>query len=297
MRCFLFLFCLALLFSCNQQKTIESKSGKISAGGLRVYYEQTGEGEPILFLHAGLQNHDMWKDQVAHLSREFKVITIDLPFHGNTTGTDTSVLAKDVIRTVLDSLNILKVSVAGLSMGAAVAQDFVIGYPQRVNKAIFMAAGINGYERKFPVDSVSLAWYPKLTAALAAGDTAGAATLFAKTWGDGTAQKAEGLVKEASKYVYRTTLNTLRQHKLKGWPNLQDEPTAFDQITSLKMPVLVIHGDQDLPLIFKTSEYMEKHIPGAKRVLLKGAAHMLNMEQPDEINRLIADFLKEDRQD
>lgn len=289
---FLFYPVLLFLLGCDNTKTNQAISGTIAAGGLQVYYEQSGEGEPILFLHAGLQNHEMWKEQVSNLSKDFRVITIDLPFHGNTTGTDTSVLAKDVVRIVLDSLKMEKASIAGLSMGAAVAQDFVIGYPERVNKVIFMAAGINGYEKTFPIDSLTLAWYPKFTAALTAGDTAGAALWFAKTWGDGTVQQeGDSLVKQASKYVYQTTLATLRRHKLKGWPNLQDQPTAFDQIATLKMPVLIIHGDQDLPLIAKTSEYMEKNVPGAKRVLLNKAAHMLNIEQPAEVNRLIRNFL------
>jgi pimeloyl-ACP methyl ester carboxylesterase len=177
-------------------------------------------------------------------------------------------------------------------MGASVAQDFIIAYPERVNNAILISAGINGYEKKFPIDSVSMAWYPRFTNALNAKDTARAALEFTKTWGEGIDHRGDSLIKPASKYVYNTTLATLKQYKMEGWPNLQNNPPAMEGLAGIKLPVLIIHGDKDLPYITTASEYMEKTIPGAKRVLLKDVAHMLNMEKPAEVNRLMIEFLQ-----
>jgi len=283
----------SFIIGCNATKEAEEKSGTIPVGKYGVYYQQKGSGDAVLLIHAGLQNHSMWQKQVEELSKHFKVITIDLPFHGNTTGVDTAILAKDVVKTVLDSLKIEKVSVAGLSMGAAVTQDFIIYYPQRVSKVILMASGIYGYEEAHPVDSVTAAWYPRFADALAKGDTARAALEFARSWGEGVDSRSDSLTKPASRYVYQTTLNTLKQHKGQHWPNLQDSPKAFAGISSLRMPVLIIHGDKDLPFINESSLYLEKNIPGAKRVLLKGVAHMINLEQPAEVNRLMLEFLKQ----
>jgi pimeloyl-ACP methyl ester carboxylesterase len=273
----------------NEKQTLK---GTIKAGKLQVYYEQKGSGDVIVLLHAGLQNHTMWEEQVKGLSENFSVITIDLPFHGNTTGIDTSILAKDVIKAVLDSLHLQKVSIAGLSMGASVVQDFIIAYPARVNKAILVSAGINGYERKYPIDTVSMTWYAQFTNALNAKDTAKAALEFTKAWGEGMDHRGDSLTKASSRYVYNTTLATLKEHKLEGWPNLQDEPPAMEGLAGIKLPVLIIHGDKDLPFITTASQYMEKTIPGAKRVLIKDVAHMLNMEKPAEVNKLMIDFLE-----
>src|SRR6185295_7096171 len=110
-------------------------SGFIKAGNFNLYYERAGKGEPILLLHAGLQDHTMWKDQVAALSKDYEVITPDMPYHGKTTGSDTTTLVADVLKALLDSLHIQKITVAGLSMGSGIAQDFIIAYPQMVNKA------------------------------------------------------------------------------------------------------------------------------------------------------------------
>ncbi|HVE61206.1 MAG TPA: alpha/beta hydrolase [Chitinophagaceae bacterium] len=289
-----FFFLLLLVFTIAACTTHEKQTskGKIRAGNLQVYYEQTGTGDAIVLLHAGLQNRTMWEEQIKALSENFSVITIDLPFHGNTTGIDTSILAKDVIKIVMDSLHLQKILIAGLSMGASVAQDFIIAYPERVNKAILISAGINGYERKHPIDSASLSWYTQFTNALSAKDTAKAAFEFTKAWGEGIDHHGDSLTKASSRYVYNTTFATLKQHKMEGWPNLQDEPPAMEGLSGIKIPVLIIHGDKDLPYITTASEYMEKTIPGSTRVLIKNVAHMLNMEKPAEVNKLMMEFLK-----
>lgn len=56
-------------------------------------------------------------------------------------------------------------------------------------------------------------------------------------------------------------------------------------------PVLVIHGDKDMPLIASTSAYLEKTIPGAKRITIPNTGHMLNMEAPAEFNKAVINFL------
>jgi len=77
-----------------------------------------------------------------------------------------------------------------------------------------------------------------------------------------------------------------------GWPLLQNNPPAVETIASIRVPVLIIEGDKDLPYIHVTSRYLEKTIPGAKRVVMEGVAHMLNMEKPSIVNKLLADFFQ-----
>ncbi|HTE09534.1 MAG TPA: alpha/beta hydrolase [Chitinophagaceae bacterium] len=288
-----------LLLSCFLKIACSSKarqltSATIRAGNLQVYYERVGKGDAILLLHAGLQDHTMWSAQVKALSSQYEVITPDLPYHGKTMGVDTVLLVQDVIRILLDSLHLQKVSVAGLSMGASAALDFIIAWPQRVNKAILISAGINGYEKQHPLDSVSLGWYPRFARALEAGDTAGAAVEFTKAWAEGVYRRGDSLQAPVSKYVYSTTLRTLRVHKMQNWPLLQHHPPAYESLGAVRVPVLVIEGDKDLPYINVSAQYLEKNIPGAKRAVIKGVAHMLNMEKPAELNKLVLDFLKTD---
>lgn len=282
--------------SCNHHEghiTDQPASGIVKAGKLDVYYERTGKGDAILFLHAGLQDHSMWDEQVKAISKEYKVITVDLPFHGKTMGTDTTLLVADMIRIVLDSLHVQKVSIAGLSMGGYGVMDFLIAYPDRVNKAILIAAGVNGYENIHPVDSISIEWYRLFGKALEEKDTVRAAREFTKAWAEGIYRRSDSLKAPVSQWVYKKTLETIRLHKVEGWPKLKQDPQAIKSIASIKKPVLIIDGDKDLPFITANAGFMEKNIAGAKRVIIKDVAHMVNLEKPIELNKLILDFLKE----
>jgi pimeloyl-ACP methyl ester carboxylesterase len=279
--------------ACSDNDKPAATMGTIPAGGFRVAYAREGKGDVLLLLHAGLQDKTMWKDQVADLSKDFDVITIDLPYHGQTTGMDTVTLVADVIKGVLDSLGITKASVAGLSMGSVAAQDFIIAYPDRVNKGILLAAGINGYDRDHKIDSVNMRWFLDMRNALNTRDTAAAARAFTRAWAEGIYRNGDSLKAPVSQYVYNKTIETIKKSGMQHWPRFQQNPPAIDKISSIKLPVLIVHGDKDLPVIAEECIYLEKNIPGAKRVLLRDVAHMFNMEKPDELNKLIREFLQE----
>jgi 3-oxoadipate enol-lactonase len=282
---------IVFMISCNQPQ-LQVKTGTIKAGNFQVYYERVGKGDAILLLHAGLQDHTMWAEQVKAFKDKYEVITIDLPYHGKTMDTDTTILAQDIIKILLDSLHLQKVSVAGLSMGASVTQDLIIAYPQRVNKAILIASGINGYEKIHPVDSVSMDWWLRFKDALNEKDTNRAAIEFTKAWAEGVYRRGDSLKEPVSQFVYKTTLANLRLHKMEGWPLLQNHPPAIESLALVQVPVLIIDGDKDLPYITASSEYLQKKIPKARRMVMKDVAHMLNIEKPVELNKLIQDFLK-----
>lgn len=288
-----FLFLAIILLSSCINKEAGTQTGFIRAGHHNVYYESTGKGESVFLLHAGLLDHTMWTEQVKALSKHYRVITIDQPYHGKTTGTDTTLLVQDLIKIVLDSLNIQKTSLVGLSMGASSAQDFMIAYPGRVNKVVLISSGINGYEKDHPMDSVSMYWYPLFKQALKDGDTVAAAKEFTKAWAEGIYRKTDSLKLPVSKFVYKLSLGNLHTHKMEGWPILNENPTAMEKLSSVHVPVFVIDGDKDLPYILNCSAHLKKSIPGAQHKTIKDVAHMLNLEKPEELNRLLSDFLGE----
>ncbi len=267
-------------------------TGYITAGKMRVYFERHGTGKPILLLHAGLQDQRMWQPQVKYLSSYFDVITIDLPYHGKTSGNDTTTLVSEVIKAVLDTLHINKVSLAGLSMGTNAVQDFAIAYPKRVDKIMLISAGINGYDRKYPVDSLSMNWYLKFDKALKQKDTVEAAKEFTKAWAEGIYRSKDSLRQPVSKYVLNSTLSTIRKHKLAYWPKLNEHPSAINRISEIKAPTMIVNGDKDLPYVTSVSIYLQKHIPGSKQVVIKDVAHMLNLEKPQELNKLMKEFFE-----
>jgi pimeloyl-ACP methyl ester carboxylesterase len=283
---------LILLLNCRQPVAqIIQSSGSIQAGNFSIYYQRTGYGKPLVLLHAGLQDHSMWDEQVKALSATYEVITPDLPYHGQTTGADTNLLGCDVIKILLDSLRMQLVSIGGSSIGSMVAQDFVIAYPERVDKAIFVSPSINAND--LPVDSVSKARYNLFMQAYDKKDTVKAVRAFTRIWATGLREeKPDSVRAKMEQQVFNTTLANLRHYKMGTGPRLQSSPPAFERLSSIKKPVLIIDGDKDLPLISYCAGVLEKKIPGAVRKTIPGTAHMLNMEKSAAFNDLLLDFLK-----
>jgi pimeloyl-ACP methyl ester carboxylesterase len=159
-----------------------------------------------------------------------------------------------------------------------------------VEKMILMAPGLNGYFDHHEADSLSFTWFQQMRKYLDEKDTTNAALAFTKTWAVGPYRTLD-MNDPTTKYVAATTRNTLKTHKFSGWPVFQENPKAYSSLSTISVPVLVINSDKDLPAIDETSVYLEKTIPGARRVLIKDAAHMLNMEKPEEVNHYIENFI------
>jgi len=280
----LFLFS---IFACTYQK----ESGHITAGKLSVYYERSGKGEPLLLLHAGFMDHTMWAKQVAFFEKKYSVITIDLPRSGGTTGSDTVLLIADIIRICLDSLHVPKASVVGLSIGSTCATEFVLAYPERVNKLVLASPGMNGANEVLQIDSISMRAFARAGAADSSRDKKKIAEAFAANWAVGPFRNAADIDSTVRNFVYNKTLWTLEQHEKDAWANFKQQPVAAKMVPSITNKTLIIYADKDLPLIKNVSEYLHKHVKGSELVVFNNVAHMLNMELPDRFNQVVDSFL------
>jgi 3-oxoadipate enol-lactonase len=267
-----------------------TKSGYIKARSLTIYYEITGSGSPVFLLHAGLQDHSMWDQQVPDLSKKHQVITIDLPSHGKTLGSDTTFLTSDVLKAVMDSLRITKASFVGLSFGGVCATEMALKYPDRVSKVVLAAPGLLGWEKFFKMDDVSKLHLDSLDTAFKSNDTIRQATEFTRVWCIGPFRKANEVARPVREYIYTTTLKNLRTHANDFWPRFA-ETNAAEKISMITKPVLIVKADKDLPLIANACNYLVKNIKGSKLISIPDAAHMLNMEQSKIFNKALLDFL------
>src|SRR6185295_15737250 len=141
---------LLVLISCGGKKENPvTKTGFIAIADSKLYYETTGEGDAIVLLHGGFMDRRMWDDQVDEFSKHYRVITCDLRGHGATTDGDSSYFMYEAIRILLDTLHEKKAIVAGLSLGAMIATDFAIVYPQYVDKLVLVTPGLNKLDTVF----------------------------------------------------------------------------------------------------------------------------------------------------
>ncbi len=288
-----FYACIISLVSATPLFAQELPSAMVPLGDAAIYV--TGDGNnakklpPIIFVHAGFQDHTMWDGQAREFMKDRFVLMVDLPGHGRTKDGSEAPIAASVIKVVMDSLYIKTAVLVGLSFGGAVVTDFALTYPDRVDRLVLAAPGLSGWQEGRKPDSITAKFFTEFGSALTNKDTATAAEVFTHYWFDGmrTKDKVSPLLRDL---IYTTTKNTMRQHKTEGWPKLNSSG-AINRLTELKKPTLILTGTLDLPEILLVNGYIANNIPNAKQVMISGAGHMINLEKPERFNSELKKFL------
>jgi pimeloyl-ACP methyl ester carboxylesterase len=145
--CFVFAFLLSL-FSVNAQLAVSANGRFVDANGVKIYYEESGSGAPLLLLHGFGRSGEDWKPYIAELSKSNKVICIDLPGHGRSDLMDTTEIylhkqAANIIITFLKLLKLDTVNIIGFSSGAMVGLHISILQPSLVNKIILVSGQLS----------------------------------------------------------------------------------------------------------------------------------------------------------
>ncbi|MFY9570569.1 MAG: alpha/beta fold hydrolase [Blastocatellia bacterium] len=258
---------------------------KIETSGIYIDYLDRGSGLPVIFIHAFPLNQTMWEEQVSALSAKFRIITVDLRGFGNSDAPkiayELDQMAADV-HGVMSSLNIDRAVLVGLSMGGYVSMAFYRNYPEAV-------------------------------CALVLADTrASADTPEARERRLRSAEKTEreGVTAIANDMVPmllgRTTLETrasvvdrvrgmIEVNPRVGVANAQRAMAARRDSTSLlagiDFPVLIIVGSEDTLTPVSEAESLRNGIRGSRLCIIDGAGHLSNLEQPEEFNTALSDFI------
>ena len=285
----IFLFIFAVIFTSACQNKV-AKQGFIETGKLKIYYERKGSGSPVLLLHAGLQDHTMWAAQVEELRSKYELIMIDLPAQGSSFGYDTTITLAGILNTVLDQLEIQKISVVGLSYGSSSAVDFTVAHPDRVDKLVLVSPGLTGWETVLKPDSISARQFALLDSAFTKQNDSVAAQLFTRVWCDGPFRKSTEVDTAVRNYILKTTFANLTKHDDDSWA-VFSKVTGAESAHTIKNPTLIVYGNLDVPFIKTVSHFYDSIIQHSTMVEIKNAAHMLNMEQKEVFNDTLIKFL------
>lgn len=285
----LFLFYLTTCYAVNTPRI----DGTINAGGFHIQYSETGSGEPLVLVHGGMQDRHIWNNQVNFFShRHYRVITFDLPAHGQSSGTDTTLLVSELIKILFDSLKIKQASIIGLSLGSICVTGFVIAHPERVNKVVLASPGLIGSTTVLTLDSLSLRIYNHIDSALASGDCDEYARLFVSNWCVGPLRDSSKVPAALRQNIYRITRYNCKEHARNEWRPFGSEP-VMPKLNTIQKPVLLIGGDQDVPFNGAITTYMHSQMPSSHVYIIKNAAHIVNMEKPELFNKKVLEFFKQ----
>lgn len=187
------------------------------------------------------------------------------------------------------------VALVGASMGGRLAIDFTLTHPESVSRLILAAPALGGHEWSKGVQRL----WGEEDAALEAGDIDTAVELNLRLWVDGPRRERSavpehirGSVGEMQRDAFEKLIAASEQ---KPPPEQMDEaePPAAARLNEIQVPTLILVGDEDVADILDIAERASRGIPQARKVVIPGTAHMLNLEKPDEFADEVLGFLQE----
>jgi pimeloyl-ACP methyl ester carboxylesterase len=264
-----------------------------SVNGVKLYYEITGSGYPLLFSHEFAGDSRSWEPQVRYFSRRYQVITYnargyppsDVP--EEVSAYSQTQAAADMAQ-LMQHLRLPQAHLVGLSMGGYAVLHFGLTYPNMARSLVVAGCGygsVPGERQKFHQD------------------TAQVAGRF----------EHEGMRAVAAVYAKGPTRVQFQDKDPRGWQEFADQlaehsalgaaltmrgvqgqrPSVFEleaQMRRLHVPTLIVTGDEDEPCL-EPALFMKRTIPTAGLAVIPKSGHTINLEEPEAFNRVISDFL------
>jgi pimeloyl-ACP methyl ester carboxylesterase len=269
--------------------TPQRKSGFVNIDQAKIYYEMAGEGMPLVMIHAGVADSRQWNHEFAEFSQDYQVIRYDMRGYGKSEPVDGEFTHLADLTALLDALDIDEpAAMMGCSMGGGLAMDFALMNPSRVKGLIMVDAGPGGLE----LDVEAPAKFADAEKAFEAGNLDLVAEIETQIWFDGLDRTPEQVNQAMRALLYemdRLALSHEFKQLGKRLPNT--EIPAVDRLKDIVIPVLIIVGSHDTPYMLAAANYMEENIEFAKKIIIDDAAHLPNMDQPDEFQGIVKDFL------
>jgi pimeloyl-ACP methyl ester carboxylesterase len=255
---------------------------KLAVRDIDLYYEISGQGQPLLFIHGlGSSTRD-WERQAAFFSRHYQVVTFDLRGHGKSDKPpgpySVQLFAADTAE-LIESLAIGKTHVVGLSMGGMIAFQLALKTPDLVSSMVIVNSGpefivrtlkerLGLFQRFLVVRLLGVRQMGKVLArrVLPKPEHSNLRRIFIERWAENNK---------------RSYLDSLRA--MVGW-------SVTRHLSSITCPVLVVSADQDYTPVSYKEAYTER-MARAELVVIPDSRHLTPVDQPDHFNEALLAFL------
>jgi 3-oxoadipate enol-lactonase len=253
--------------------------------GIKVAYEDEGRGTVVVLLHGFPFDRSMWREQARALSDTCRVIAPDLRGQGETPLGDGALtmgeMAEDVVA-LLDELNVGRAVLGGLSMGGYVAFEFYRRFPERVGALVLADT-----RPQADTDEARRTREENAQRVLREGMGPLTDSMLPKLLSDATRESRPDVVER----VRAMMLGTEPEGAAAALRAMAVRRDQTELLASVDVPTLIVVGGEDSITPPSDAEAMAAEIEGARLVRLEGAAHLSNVERPDEFTRALADFV------
>lgn len=254
-------------------------------GGLRIAVRRAGEGPAVLLLHGAVSDGREWRAQLDALSDEFTVVAWDAPGCG---GSDDAPHGfgledyADCVACLADAMSLGRPHLAGLSFGGGLAIAVHERHPE-LPRSLVLVSAYAGWAGSLPPDEVARRLEGALSAAAAATPDALVASVPG-VLGRGAPEAAEA-----------ARIAIMRDARPATWRAMAVAFAAADlrpALATIRVPALVVHGEDDERAPRPVAEALRDGIPGAGLVTLPGVGHQCNLEAPDRLSAVLRTFLR-----
>jgi len=267
--------------------------------GIKICFDIRGEGPPLVLTHGYGAKKEIWKAQY-ELAKEFQLITYDLRGVGKSDRPNmpySMEMFADDIKGLMDFLNIKKAHIGGRSLGGMISQYFALKYPEHVDKLILIttnpgmpsADGIEMLKKSQIQELEELKNDPKKAFFQQAR------VLYHQKF-------RKEMENDPKKVFYGIfSAESLIEERLRDMPRPQDlsniaeaikNHNTADKLHEIKCPTLLIAGTHDRLTPSSSSELMNQKIPNSILKIIERAGHFLTLSRAPEVNKIIAEFLK-----
>jgi pimeloyl-ACP methyl ester carboxylesterase len=257
----------------------------IKIEGIQIAFERKGSGHPLVLLHGALSDSRMWQRQIEYFSKKFTVVAWDAPGCGQSSDPpeDFSLADyADTLNSLINTLNLEKPHVLGLSFGGGLALEYYHRFPE-VPKTLLLASAYAGWagslppeevenrvkngiqQSELPPEKVVEKWIP---------------TLFSESVTPDAIHETASVMSEFHPVGMRAMLKAFAKADLRYI------------LPQIKIPSLLIYGDADERSPLNLARELHKNIPASTLVTLPGVGHVANIEAPEIFNREVYRFLK-----
>lgn len=261
-------------------------------GASTMTYQDVGQGKPLLMGHSFLWDSRMWQPQITALKSDYRCIAPDLWSHGYsdplpTPSTTLEAITEDYWQ-FTQALSLKEFAVLGLSVGGMWGAHMALNYPKAVKALVLMDTFVGDEppmtQKTYFAMMDKLAADNQFTPELA--DQV-APYFFAKS----TAKEQPQLVKSFIQSLLEAPANHI-PGKVSLGRAIFSRASILEQLSEIKVPTLIVVGEDDLPRPPRESEEMAKRIPNAQLAIIPKAGHICTLEQPKLVNEVLTEFLK-----
>lgn len=256
--------------------------------GVRLYYEDFGAGEPILFVHGGAMSHEMWEQQVYDLADDYRMVSMDLRGHGDSDkpshGHTFERLTRD-IESLAAHLGLESINVVCHGIGGYVGMLLAIERPRLVRRLALVSTGARFVGSDAERGGFSIELWESYSREMARNKIVATTELVEKTF----------FHRDPGPVVKQAVIAVMLQWPLHAMKMLGRDLQNIDlesRLGKISAPTIVMHGRHDRKQRFSGAEHLCSKIQGARMIAFEESAHNPQLEEVEKFNAALREFVQ-----